>query len=112
MELCELILRKIQLQEELNCILRGNFYLEDICQFKLLYISNLVAMMKYFDILLSYANKLVSYKEDDYLFHFVLEVICDEIYDLISMIIFCIICIRKDNQLGLRKDNIADLPPL
>jgi hypothetical protein len=27
LEFCELLLRKIHLQEELNCILRGNFYL-------------------------------------------------------------------------------------
>ena len=27
LEFCELLLRKIDLQEELNCLLRGNFYL-------------------------------------------------------------------------------------
>jgi len=61
----------------LNCILRGNFYLEDVCQFKLLYASNLVIMLKYLDSVLCFANKLVTYKEDDYLFQFVLEIICD-----------------------------------
>ncbi len=28
------------------------------------------------------------------------------------MLIFSVICIRKDNQLGLRKDNLNDLTPL
>jgi hypothetical protein len=29
--------------------------------------------------------------------------------DCISMLIFAVICIRKDNQLQLRKDNLNDI---
>lgn len=83
-----------------------------MCQFRLLCVSNLVNMMKYLDLVLLFANKLVVYKEDDYLYHFVLEVVCDEIYDLISMVVLSVIAMRKDNQLGLRKDNVADLVPV
>jgi hypothetical protein len=73
---------------------------------------NLGAMIKYLDGVVAYANKLVGYKDDDYLFSYVLEVVCDEIYDLISTIIMSVIAIRKDNQLGLRKDNPNELAPL
>lgn len=38
--------------------------------------------------------------------------LCDEIYSLISMIIFSIIVIRKDNDLQLRNDSIKDLIPI
>ena len=42
-----------------------------------------------------------------------LEVVCDEMYDLISMIIFIVIAIMKDNQLGLRKNvNLGELAPI
>jgi hypothetical protein len=74
--------------------------------------GNLGAMIKYLDVVVVYANKLVGYKDDDYLFSYVLDVVCDEIYDLISTIIMSVIAIRKDNQLGLRKDNPNELSPL
>lgn len=37
---------------------------------------------------------------------------CDEIFDLVSMIIFSVIAITKDNQLGLRKDTLNELIPI
>lgn len=88
-------------------MLKGNFLLEDPCQFKILTFNHLKNLLKYMEILLAYSSKLLIFKDNEYIFYYVLENICDEIYDLISMIIFSIICIRKDNQIGLRKDNLS-----
>ncbi len=33
--------------------------------------------MKYLDAIIVFAGKLLTYKEDDYLFHYVLEIMCD-----------------------------------
>jgi hypothetical protein len=40
------------------------------------------------------------------------EIYCDEIMDLISTLIFAVLCIRKDNELQFRKDNLESLNQL
>lgn len=37
---------------------------------------------------------------------------CDDIFDLVSMLVVSVICIRRDNDLQLRCDNMKDLKPL
>lgn len=54
-------------------------------------------------------TKFIFSKDDKPIFDYVREIYCDEILDCISMLIFSIICMRKDNQLQLRKDNLSEI---
>lgn len=40
------------------------------------------------------------------IYDYIKELYCDEIIDAISMLIFSVLCLRKDNELKLRKDPI------
>ena len=42
----------------------------------------------------------------------IMNFICDEIYDVTSMLIISIVALRKDNDLQLRNDNLQELLPI
>lgn len=52
-------------------------------------------------------SKLIYSKKENELIEYTKEVYCDEILDAVSMLIFSVISIRKDNELKLRKDDLA-----
>jgi hypothetical protein len=52
-------------------------------------------------------NKILFLKSQSAMIDFAKEIYCDEILDSLSMLIFLCICVRKDNDLRLRKDNLS-----
>jgi hypothetical protein len=51
-------------------------------------------------------------KNEDNLIEYLKELYCDEILDITSILIFSVLCIRKDNELKLRKDSLDQIASL
>lgn len=79
--------------------------MSEISNFKLLTIQDIAYLVSYLQYLISF---VVTKKNTDpsELNQAIINFCCDEIYDVISMVIFSVISIRKDNELQLRVDNL------
>jgi hypothetical protein len=91
-------------------IFRGNFFIEDLSKFKLVTVEVLEDLLKYLSwVTDSIKTKLLFIKKDKGVLSYAKELYCDEIMDIISMLIFAVICLRKDNELKIRKDPLEKI---
>ena len=69
-------------------------------------------MAVYLQKLVTFIQKKVNQKAESELIRYTINFVCDDIFDLVSMLILSVICIRKDNEIQLRNDNLKELGPL
>lgn len=108
--MAELLLTKLNVYKRVKKCMLGNFYVFDVSKFNTLEIKDIGHMVAYLEKLTGYLKKYVSDYKGSELITMVINFICDDIYDLVSMLVMSIIALRKDNDLQLRNDNLSELP--
>jgi hypothetical protein len=106
--LSALLNKKAEVNSKLKGILNGNFYFSDITDFKKMSIQDISDMVAYLQLLILYVSQRLIMESSE-LVQSIIAFVCDEIHDLISTVIMCVISLRKDNELQLRRDKLADL---
>ena len=92
--------------------MRGNFYVSEISKFKQLEIKDFEHMIAYLEKLVINLKRFTSADDikNTELCTTIINFICDQIYDLVSMLIMSIVAVRKDNDLQLRADDLQQIP--
>lgn len=109
-ELSSFCKQKISTNNKLKTIFRGNFFIEDLSKFKMVNSQTLEILYNHLVWVIDSINsKILFLKSQSPLIDFTKEIYCDQILDCISMLTFSCICIRKDNELHIRKDSLATI---
>lgn len=114
-EICAWCRQKLSVHMELKGIMRGNFLLEDLSKFKHMTVDKLGVLEKHLGWVLDSVNSkfvMGQHQADSDLMDYAREVYCDEVLDAISMLVMSMMCIRKDVELGIRKESLNWLPSM
>jgi hypothetical protein len=104
-------MRKAEVNDKMKGIVSGNFYISDIANFRKMGIEDIGGMVGYLQQLILYVTHCLAMDSSE-LSHYLSSFTCDEIHDLISTTIMCVISLRRDNELQLRRDKLGELQPI
>ena len=107
---CKIIKAKIEFHEKFGQKIEGNFYFRSLETYFMIESDDVFQLSRYCEKLIIYVGKMaVHSKLNEHPFKIVLLEICNEIYNSISVLLFLILAMKKDNKLGLRNMKIEML---